>query len=101
MITDRQLDMAVLSETWHRSTGDVLVRLATPPHYTAVDAVRPDPNHGGLAIITHDDFTRSRIQLPHVTTFERLAMRVTIDVSTLVVISVYRPGSTKPTLVFC
>ena len=56
MIADRQLDVAVLSETWHRSKGDLLVRLVTPPRYTAVDAIRPsDPNHSGLAIIMRDD----------------------------------------------
>jgi len=97
LIADRQLDIAVLSETWHRSPGDILIRLTTPPGYTAVDAVRPsDPQHGGLAVILRANFIWSRMTLPAVSTFECLGVRVAIGGSSLVVIAVYRPGSARP-----
>ena len=96
LIDDRPLDVAVLSETWHRSPGDILVRLVTPPGYTVVDAVRPsDPGHGGLAIVFRDEFIWSRITLPAVSTFECLGVRLTTDDASLVVIAVYRPGSVR------
>ena len=91
LIVDRRMDVAVLSETWHRSPGDMLVRLTTPPGYTAVDAVRSsDPNYGGLVIALRADFAWSQVSLPAFHTFEHLAIRLSVDGSSLVVIAVYR-----------
>ena len=55
MIDDRQLDVLAVTETWHRSSDDLSLRLAAPPDYTA-DAVREtDPGHEVLSSFTADD----------------------------------------------
>ena len=64
----------------------MLVRLTTPPGYTAVDAVRSsDPNYGGLVIALRADFAWSQVSLPAFHTFEHLAIRLSVDGSSLVV----------------
>ena len=46
IIEERDLDAAILPETWHGSS----LRLAVPTGFSAVDAVRKsDPNHAGLS----------------------------------------------------
>ena len=58
LTTIYRLDVAIFTETWHRSPADILNRQAIPPEYTAVDQVRPtDPDHGGIAIIFRVDFS--------------------------------------------
>jgi len=100
-VDDRRLDVAVLTETWHRSPADILVRQATPMGYTAVDQIRPsDPDHGGIVIVFRADFVWSRLRLPPVTTFECLGIRLAVNGSSLVVIAIYRPGSVRPTTGF-
>jgi len=39
LIEDHRLDVAILTETWHRSAADILVRMSCPTGYSAVDAV--------------------------------------------------------------
>lgn len=100
-ISDQRLDLIVLTETWHRSQGDVLIRLVCPAGYTAVDAIRlTDPDHGGLAIVFRADFIWSSMRLPPTTTFECLGLRLNVDGSSLIVVAVYRPGSMIPSASF-
>ena len=40
IIEERDLDAAILTETWHGSSDDVSLRLAVPTGFSAVDAVR-------------------------------------------------------------
>jgi len=51
-IDDKRLDVIALTETWHRSSSDISLRLAAPPGFDVIDAVREsDPGHGGVAVI--------------------------------------------------
>ena len=77
VIVDKQLDVAILCETWHRSTDDLCLRRAAPENYSVVDAVRPsDPAHGGIAIYYRGDYTCARVAIPSVSTFECLCVRI-------------------------
>ena len=74
-----------------------VVRTACQARYTAVDAVRPtDPDHGGIAIIFVDveDTCVSRL-------YARMPGSASICgkliISCLVMLAIYRPGSTRPT----
>jgi len=50
-IVDKSLDVFVATETWHHSSADVSLRLATPADYRVADAIREaDPGHGGVAV---------------------------------------------------
>ena len=52
LIDDKHLDVLVLTETWHRSSDDISLRLAAPADFTAVDVVRTsDPAHGGVVFL--------------------------------------------------
>ena len=70
LITDSDIDIMVLTETWHTASSDLPLRRAAPTDYNIVDAPRPGHdndagvNHGGIAIIHRTTFT-SRIIAPH------------------------------------
>ena len=88
------LDLLILTETWHRSHDEISVRWAMPPYYNFIDFVRPhDPHHGGIIIYFRNNFCGKKIELPIMTTFESLALKLTIDNSNVVLLSIYRPGS--------
>jgi len=56
-ITDESLDIMVLTETWHRSSDDVCLRLAILAGFTVADAVREtDPRYGGVAVIYRSSY---------------------------------------------
>ena len=61
-IADGQLDIIVITETWHERTESTALKRATPPVYVCIEAARPLPpgvrtdtvnlqQHGGLAFI--------------------------------------------------
>ena len=75
IIEERNLDVAILTETWHGSGDDISLRLAAPSSYSAVDAVRKsDPNHGGIVVIHRSRYRCVRVPLPDFTSFEGLCV---------------------------
>jgi len=99
LITDDNLDIVVLSETWHVTPDAGCIQKVKPCGYTLFDAVREkDPHHGGLAILLCTNFTGSRIALSgvYISKFECLAVQVAIGGLLLVVVAIYRPGSERP-----
>ena len=93
--------MAILTETWHGSGDDISLRLAAPSSYSAVDAVRKfDPNHGGIVIIHRSRYRCVRVPLPDFTSFEGLCVRLHVGGESVTLLSIYRPGSCRPSTLF-
>ena len=42
-IIDEQLDILVISETWHEQSSSAVLRRVTPPGYRCIDAARSIP----------------------------------------------------------
>ncbi|ESO09625.1 hypothetical protein HELRODRAFT_184015 [Helobdella robusta] len=50
-LLSNDLDICVLTETWHGSSEDISVKLAMPYGFSFMDYLRPhDPNHGGIIV---------------------------------------------------
>ena len=95
------LDILVLTETWHRSSDDISVKMAMPTGFSFVDRVRiSDPCHGGLIIYFSSKFKIKNIQTPVFKTFEVLALKIFINKQPLILLAIYRPGSTQPSSLF-
>ncbi|ESO01118.1 hypothetical protein HELRODRAFT_175149 [Helobdella robusta] len=92
-----ELDILVLTETWHGSSDEFAVRCAMPPGYKFVDYVRPhDPYHGGIIIYFKKEFIYKPVELPAVITFEAVAIKLRVNKSDFILLSIYRPGSVPP-----
>ena len=90
----QELDIFVLTETWHGSSDDICLRLAMPPGYDYVDFLRPhDPYHGGLVIYFRSQFKCIKLELPLLKTFEAIAIKFVINRVEIVLLAIYRPGS--------
>ena len=97
IIEERDSDAAILTETWHRSS----LRLAVPTGLSAVDAVRKsDPNHGGIVVFHRSRYRCVRVPLPELTLFEGLYVRLHVGGESVTLLSIYRPGSCRPSTVF-
>ena len=95
------LDILVLTETWHRSSSDISVKLTLPPGYNFVDKVRfSDPSHSGLIVYFRSIFKFKIIQLPLFKTFEALALKLNVNKQFFIVLAVYRPGSAQISSMF-
>src|SRR5208282_2939099 len=100
-IDDRHLDVLDMTETWHCSSDDVCLRLAAPPDYSVVEAVRKsNPDYGGIAVIYRSCYRCVRVALPVSMTFEALCIRLTDGGESVTLLSIYRPGSSKPPVEF-
>ena len=100
-IDDRRLDVLTVTETWHHCSDDASLRLSAPPGYTAVDAIREtDPGHGGIAVFHRRRFTRKKIDLPPLSTFEGLCVRLSADGESETLLTIYRPRSARVTSAF-
>src|SRR6218665_4007367 len=99
------IDLLVVTESWHRSLADAAIRRSSPPGFNFIDRPRPgaldDPPGGGLVIYHRDTLSAKRISISSPpTTFEALAVTVSTCRGPLVVLAVYRPGSSQPTRAF-
>lgn len=90
----------VLTETFHTASDDNCLRLATPTGYAVVDAARPLRRGGGVAVIFRSTWKSAILPLPVCTTFEAIAVRLTIGTSHFVILAVYRPGSEEVSSLF-
>jgi len=65
--------------------------------FAVVDAVREsDPGHGGIAVFYRRRIRCVPISLPRLASFEGLCLRLSIGGDSLILLSIYRPGSSRP-----
>jgi len=106
VITTQNLDLLALTETWHSSSSDVALRRSIPPGYSCIDRPRQDPTNpdrmgGGIAIYHRAPLRVGKIELQSAPeTFEALAVSVPFPDGPVTLITVYRPGSSRPTPAF-
>jgi len=99
-LTDLDLDVFLLTESWHEQQDDLAVRMVCPPGYKIVDA--PCSNNavgwrkrrrGGIVLLHKEGITAKRLTFSAMpTTFELLGALLTFTGSSVVVVGVYRPG---------
>lgn len=101
-ILTRCLDVMVLTETWHLSNDDILLKRCAPPGYSVVGAARCDGGNsadkrgGGVAIVHSNRFAAKKITFDvKPTTFEVFGCSLRSASVTVAYIVIYRPG-TKP-----
>ena len=100
IITESRYDLLLLTETWHINSDDTALRNCIPDGYICIDKPRPTTditktNHGGVAaVISSERLKHHRIELKiNSTTFEHLCFSITGPAATVVVLLIYRPGS--------
>jgi len=99
LISERDLDLLVLTETWVTSaTPRSESADLAPPGYFVLNvprAIVPDgpAQGGGLAVVFRESITVRPVALPnvHVTSFELQVVKVVAPPSSHVIIAVYRP----------
>lgn len=74
IITDANLDMLMLTETW-QVPNDVL-NLLTPPGYIYFSKPYPHRKGRGLAVVCHEGVKTSRIEFHDIASFEYLALKM-------------------------
>ena len=105
-ITDGELDLAVITETWHASQDDVSVRRSIPPGYRIVDAPRAHPpgppdssahRGGGIILFLREHFVvKSFDVIVKPSSFELLTVSLSTPSGPVTIVAIYRPGSTPP-----
>ena len=100
LITERPLNVLALTETWHGDSDDSRLRLAVPTGFAVIDAARQSGRGGGVAVIFPKHVRCSRVQIPECTTFEALCVRLSTSSGPVILLTVYRPGSVRPTSTF-
>ena len=70
-VTTNDLDVLVLTETWHCTSDDICLSEAAPSDFTVVDSVRESqPGYGGIAVLYSALLQCTRVEVPQVKTFE-------------------------------
>ncbi|ESO11915.1 hypothetical protein HELRODRAFT_167008 [Helobdella robusta] len=86
-----------LIETLHGSSNEFAVRCAIFPGFNIVDYAKShDPYHGGIIIYLKKEFIYETVELLVVITFKAVAIKLTINNSDFILLSIYRPGSVLP-----
>uniref|UniRef100_A0A3B3HT49 Reverse transcriptase domain-containing protein n=1 Tax=Oryzias latipes TaxID=8090 RepID=A0A3B3HT49_ORYLA len=95
-ITDRQIDMMCLTETWHKPEQYLSLNEACPPDYTYLEKARVTGRGGGLAVIYRRNLHLTPISTPVLSTFECLLFKCRTEKITITVILIYRPPKINP-----
>ena len=96
-------DVFAAVETWHDDVHTPAIAQTCPPGYSVMELARPrtaqhqllttSVNHGGIAVFYKSVLKVSVFQLPSFTAIEALALLVTGSGHTVLLTTVYRPGS--------
>jgi len=97
---NRSLDVLGVTETWHRGDDDVSLRTAAPSGYSVVAAARQTGVGGGVAVYYRSHYRCVNVSTPPTTTFESVCLQLTSSGCSFVLLTVYRPGSVRPTSAF-
>ena len=100
IISEHDLDLFSICETWHEREDDLSVRSIRPPGYCSFDAPRSSSGlssnkqrGGGLTLLFKDTFTGKKLDIGELpTTFEILCASLSSARSTVIAAVVYRTG---------
>ncbi|XP_059188467.1 uncharacterized protein LOC131971162 [Centropristis striata] len=96
-IVDRKLDILCLTETWQQPNDFSHLNEAVPPGFSFISKPRATGRGGGLALLHRDHIKATAVTVPHHSSFECLAVKLTGPKPTIIV-TIYRPP--KPSAVF-
>jgi hypothetical protein len=105
-ISDNNLSLAAVVETWHNSADDPNLIACAPPTHHYIERARPRPaskanklasNHGGVCLFYRKSLAARSIPLQSFTTFEVRAVYLQGALLTALVVTLYRPGSAAVT----
>ena len=96
-------DVFAAVETWHDDVLSPAIAQACPPGYSVMELARPrtsqdqllttSVNHGGIVVFYKSVLKVSVFRLPSFTAIEALALLITGSGHTVLLTTVYRPGS--------
>ena len=86
-INAENLDVLVLTESWHHTSDDICLRQALPDNFAVIDAVREaQPGYGGIAVLYSALLKCTRVEIPPSKTFEALCIKLTASSSALLLL---------------
>ena len=97
-ISDHDIDILCLSETWHRSGDYLTLNETTPAGYNYIEKACSSGRGGGLAVFYRYTFHLVELQVPDSPSLECLAARCLTPEPRLIV-SIYRPPRANPTFI--
>jgi len=98
-VTDNNLDILTLSESWLSiDTPPSILNSLTPPGFSIIHSPRITGLGGGLALIYRSSIKMSKILLPNCSSFESLCIRCTTTAKpslSFILLMIYRPPSSS------
>ena len=89
LITDNQLDLLALTETWCTDKSSVSLGLIQPPGYSVIHLPRQDRRGGGVGLLYRDSYKAKRVKVEKFSSFEHQTVSLSCGTEQLLVICVY------------
>ena len=99
LITDNDLDVLALIETWCTDNSDVSLGLVTPPGYAIVQTHRSSRG-GGVGVIYRDSLRARLEKCEKYSSFEHQTVNLFSDSDVLRIITVYNPSGNFTTVFY-
>jgi hypothetical protein len=102
-IISDSIDAVAVTESWHDGPDSPSIIACTPAGYSFIEAARPrslkhshstKANHGGVCLFYRNTLQVNRVMLGNYSTFEYVSGRVHSSCLSVLIIVIYRPGST-------
>ncbi len=94
-ITDKQLDLLCITETWHKPLDYFSLNQITPPGYSYLENSRSEGRGGGIAAIHQLDLHPHALSIPAAPSFEHLVFKLS-GPKPLIIAIIYRPPKLNP-----
>ncbi|CAL9708038.1 unnamed protein product [Knipowitschia caucasica] len=94
-ITDTQLDLLCITETWQKPLDYFSLNQATPQGFSYIDQPRTSGRGGGIAAIHRQSLKLKPLPIPAILSFEQLSFKL-LSPSPLVISIIYRPPKPNP-----
>ena len=93
LVLEKKFDVFLISETWLSETGDeVIIRQLTPPGYSFLHCPRQGGGSGGVGLLYRSCLRLELVKkLVNYTSFEYIAVNLTLSKETLTLACIYRP----------
>ena len=99
-LTNNNLDVCVLTETWIKEDDNVTPVRLCPNGYKSLSISRPNRTGGGIAIVFKKDFNVTKSCVTIYTTMEMATFQININNHVINLVTFYRPPDTN-ILGFC